>query len=400
MIEVSHLTKKYGNHIAVNDLSFQVEKGQVYGLLGKNGAGKSTTMNILTGFLGATEGKVTIDGHDIYEEAEEAKKCIGYLPEIPPLYDSMTVEEQLSFAAELKKIPKNERQKQIEEVMELTGVGEYRQRLIANLSKGFRQRVGLAQAVLGYPPILILDEPTVGLDPKQMIEIRELIRSLARNHTIILSSHILTEVSAVCDYIMIIADGKLVASDTTENMEKMLDHGESKLELCVKGNEEEIGKALQDIDGVEQIEIEKAGAQGLCNLCLKIGNQRKEETDIREEVFFCLSEKKLPIYAMSMAKNSLEDVFLALTEDTGSEETTDEKADTGRKAKRKKAEKAAIEEATEEAGTAVVGETTEEAEQAIAGETTGEAERAIAGETIEKAADAENEGGAKDAGDL
>jgi ABC-2 type transport system ATP-binding protein len=386
MIEVSHLTKKYGNHIAVNDLSFQVKKGQVYGLLGKNGAGKSTTMNILTGFLGATEGKVTINGHDIYEEAEEAKKCIGYLPEIPPLYDSMTVLEQLSFAAELKKLPKNERQKQIEEVMELTGVSEYSNRLIANLSKGFRQRVGLAQAVLGYPPILILDEPTVGLDPKQMIEIRELIRSLSQNHTIILSSHILTEVSAVCDYIMIIADGKLVASDTTENMEKMLDHGEIRLELSVKGKEKEIAKALQDMDGVEQVEITQEGNKELCKVCIKTDSQRKEKTDIREEVFFRLSQERLPIYAMSMAKNSLEDVFLALTENT--ESMTD-------------AETVDSEESTTGAETADSEESTTGTETVDSEESAESTETVDSTVTVGQPQDtAENEGGATDAGDL
>lgn len=323
MIEVSHLTKKYGNHIAVDDLSFQVEKGQVYGLLGKNGAGKSTTMNILTGFLGATEGKVTIDGHDIYEEAEEAKKCIGYLPEIPPLYDSMTVSEYLYFAAELKKIPKQERQKQVEEVMDLTGVTEYGSRLIANLSKGYKQRVGLAQAVLGYPPILILDEPTVGLDPKQMIEIRELIRNLSKNHTIILSSHILTEVSAVCDYILIIADGRLVASDKTENLEKMLDHGEGRLELSVKGEKEEIEDALKDIDGVISVNVQTDADGPLCNVCLNIEQGNSTGPDIRESVFYRLSDRRLPIYSMSLAKSSLEDVFLALTEEGGKHDDGD-----------------------------------------------------------------------------
>lgn len=315
MIEVSHLTKKYGNHIAVDDLSFRVEEGQVYGLLGKNGAGKSTTMNILTGFLAATEGKVTIAGHDIYEEAQEAKSCIGYLPEIPPLYDSMTVWEYLWFAAELKKIPKSRRQNQVEEVMELTGVTEYASRLIANLSKGYKQRVGLAQAVLGYPPILILDEPTVGLDPKQMIEIRELIRSLSQNHTIILSSHILTEVSAVCDHIMIIADGRLVADDKTENLEKMLDHGDAILELTVKGEKEEVEDALRDLAGVDSIEVGESGKDRLCDVRLNIVQDNGGETDIREEVFFRLCERKLSIYKMDLAKNSLEDVFLALTEE-------------------------------------------------------------------------------------
>lgn len=315
MIEVSHLTKKYGNHIAVDDLSFTVEKGQVYGLLGKNGAGKSTTMNIITGFLGATDGKVTIDGHDIYEEAEEAKKCIGYLPEIPPLYDSMTVWEYLCFAAELKKIPRNSRISQVEEVMELTKINDYKNRLIANLSKGYKQRVGLAQAVLGYPPVLILDEPTVGLDPKQMIEIRELIRSLSENHTIILSSHILTEVSAICDHILIIANGKLVASDKTENLEMMLDHGESRLELSVKGEKAQIEEALTDIPGIGLTDVQKTDDGKLCNVYLTVTRENSGERDVREEVFFRLCDKKLPIYSMNLAKNSLEDVFLALTED-------------------------------------------------------------------------------------
>ena len=199
MIEVKHLTKRYGKHLAVDDLSFTVEKGQIYGFLGPNGAGKSTTMNIMTGYLGATKGEVLIDGHDILKEPEQAKKCIGYLPEQPPVYPDMTVEEYLKFAAGLKQISGEEREIQIEKVMGLTKLGEVRNRLIANLSKGYKQRVGLAQAVLGFPEIIILDEPTVGLDPKQIIEIRELIRRLAKEHTVILSSHILAEIREVCD---------------------------------------------------------------------------------------------------------------------------------------------------------------------------------------------------------
>ena len=231
MIEVKNLTKRYGKHLAVDDLSFTVEKGQIYGFLGPNGAGKSTTMNIMTGYLGATSGEILINGHDILREPQEAKKCIGYLPEQPPLYMEMTVWEYLNFAAELKKIPKDEVKKQIEKVAKLTRLEEVQNRLIHNLSKGYKQRVGLAQAILGFPEIIILDEPTVGLDPKQIIEIRELIRTLAKNHTVILSSHILAEVREVCDYIMIIAKGKLVASDTPENLENLMSgtgHGEGK----------------------------------------------------------------------------------------------------------------------------------------------------------------------------
>ena len=222
MIEVKDLVKKYGNHVAVDHLSFTIEKGKIYGFLGPNGAGKSTTMNIMTGYLGATEGKVLIDGHNMLEEPELAKKSIGYLPEIPPLYTDMTVMEYLTFSAELKKISKNEREKEIEKVIELAKLNEVKERLIKNLSKGYRQRVGLAQAMLGFPEIIILDEPTVGLDPKQIIEIRELIRNLAKKHTVILSSHILAEVQEVCDYIMIISKGKLVASDTPENLERLM----------------------------------------------------------------------------------------------------------------------------------------------------------------------------------
>ena len=222
MIEVSNLTKKYGKHTAVDDLSFQVEKGQIYGFLGPNGAGKSTTMNIITGYLAATEGTVKINGHDVLKEPEEAKKCIGYLPELPPLYMDMTVGEYLCFVAELKKVPSKDRVDQIEEIMEKTGVTEMKDRLIKNLSKGYKQRVGLAQALIGYPEVIILDEPSVGLDPKQIIEMREFIRSLANEHTVILSSHILSEVQAVCDHIMIIAHGKLVASDSPENLQKMM----------------------------------------------------------------------------------------------------------------------------------------------------------------------------------
>ena len=221
MIEVKNLVKKYGSHLAVDHLNFTVDTGQIYGFLGPNGAGKSTTMNIMTGYLGATEGEVLINGHNILEEPEAAKKCIGYLPEMPPLYTDMKVNEYLKFVAELKKIPKPERQEQIEKVMLMVKIMDVQDRLIKNLSKGYRQRVGLAQAILGYPEVIILDEPTVGLDPKQIIEIRDLIKSLKKKHTVILSSHILSEVSAVCDYVLIISHGKLVASDTPENLGKL-----------------------------------------------------------------------------------------------------------------------------------------------------------------------------------
>jgi len=310
MIEVTNLTKKYGDHIAVDHLSFRVEKGQIYGFLGPNGAGKSTTMNIITGYLAATEGTVTIDGKDIQKDPEEAKRSIGYLPELPPLYVDMTVREYLDFVAELKKVPKKERKQQIDEVMEMTQITDMQQRLIKNLSKGYRQRVGLAQAILGYPEVIILDEPTVGLDPKQIIEIRDLIRKLGENHTVILSSHILSEVSAVCDHIMIIAHGKLVASDSPENLQKLMS-GSMELNLEVKGSAAAVKSALQEISQIDRIEENTEASKNVAKL--KVIS--KENADIREQVFYALADAKLPILEMTHAEKSLEDIFLELTED-------------------------------------------------------------------------------------
>lgn len=311
MIEVSNLTKKYGAHVAVDHLSFKVEKGQIYGFLGPNGAGKSTTMNMLTGYLAATEGKVTINGKDIQKEPEEAKKSIGYLPELPPLYTEMTVAEYLKFVAELKKVPRQERGRQIEEVMELTRITDMGGRLIKNLSKGYQQRVGLAQAILGYPEVIILDEPTVGLDPKQIIEIRDLIKRLGENHTIILSSHILSEVSAVCDHIMIIAHGKLVASDSPEGLEKRMS-GSGELFLEVKGDSERILSILNSLEQVESVQITEAEEEGTVRLrVLPEGNE-----DVRERIFFALAEAGLPILELQRTKRTLEDIFLELTDDS------------------------------------------------------------------------------------
>lgn len=310
MIEVTNLTKKYGDHIAVDHLSFRVEKGQIYGFLGPNGAGKSTTMNIITGYLAATEGTVTIDGKDIQKDPEEAKRSIGYLPELPPLYVDMTVREYLEFVAELKKVPKKERKQQIDEVMEMTQITDMQQRLIRNLSKGYRQRVGLAQAILGYLEVIILDEPTVGLDPKQIIEIRDLIRKLGENHTVILSSHILSEVSAVCDHIMIIAHGKLVASDSPENLQKLMS-GSMELNLEVKGSAAAVKSALQEISQIDRIEENTEASKNVA----KMKVISKENADIREQVFYALADAKLPILEMTHAEKSLEDIFLELTED-------------------------------------------------------------------------------------
>lgn len=312
MIEVKDLVKKYGSHLAVDHLSFTLESGKIYGFLGPNGAGKSTTMNIMTGYLGATNGSVLIDGHDILKEPEEAKKQIGYLPELPPLYMDMTVQEYLEFAAELKKLPKEKRESDISEVMKLTRLQDVSDRPIKNLSKGYKQRVGLAQAILGFPEIIILDEPTVGLDPKQIIEIRELIRTLSKKHTVILSSHILAEVREVCDYILIISKGKLVASDTPENLE-LLRNGASSLELEVKAAPETVRAILSTIDDIDAMEMHSENENHT-----RVKLETKNGADIREAVFYAFAEEKCPLLEMKTAKASLEDIFMELTQKEGS----------------------------------------------------------------------------------
>ena len=307
MIEVKNLTKCYGKHLAVDNLSFTVEKGQIYGFLGPNGAGKSTTMNIMTGYLGATKGEVLIDGHDILKEPEEAKRCIGYLPEQPPLYLEMTVMEYLRFAAELKKIPKEDMEIQIEKAMRLTRLSDVRGRLISNLSKGYKQRVGLAQAILGFPEIIILDEPTVGLDPKQIIEIRELIRKLAKEHTVILSSHILAEIREVCDYILIIARGKLVASDTPENLENSMS-GTGHIEIEVRREQKEVERVLDRIDQVKRVEYTL-----LEDGTVRAQIEAKGSGDIRERIFHAFADQKMPLLTLKLNKSTLEEIFLELT---------------------------------------------------------------------------------------
>lgn len=315
MIEVKDLVKKYGDHVAVDHLSFTIEKGKIYGFLGPNGAGKSTTMNMITGYIASTQGEILIDGHNILEEPEAAKKCIGYLPELPPVYQDMTVREYLKFVAELKSIPKAEREKNIKEVMSTTKLEEVQERLIKNLSKGFKQRVGIAQALLGYPEIIILDEPTVGLDPKQIIEIRDLIKSLGEKHTVILSSHILSEVSAVCDHVLIIDRGKLVASDTPENLSKVME-GANSLELTVKGKEEEIREAMNLVENIQEMIYHESFVPDACDFIVKISG----EQDMRENIFFALADAKCPILKMQPTNMTLEEVFLKLTEDDNEEE--------------------------------------------------------------------------------
>ena len=310
MIEVNNLVKRYGDHTAVDHLSFKIEKGKIYCFLGPNGAGKSTTMNMITGYIASTEGTVTIDGHDILDEPEQAKKCIGYLPEMPPLYFDMTVLEYMNFVADLKKIPKDKKKSMVAEVMEMVKITDMKNRLIKNLSKGYRQRVGLAQAILGYPEVIILDEPTVGLDPKQIIEIRDLIKSLKEKHTVILSSHILSEVSAVCDYVLIISHGKLVASDTPENLGKLAE-GSNTLNLIVKGEKDKICTALGQIEGVKNVTAVDAKEEHAWN----VNVSTNEDRDVREEVFFKMADAKCPILEMQSRKVSLEEIFLELTED-------------------------------------------------------------------------------------
>lgn len=307
VIEINNLVKKYGDHVAVDDLSLTVEPGKIYGFLGPNGAGKSTTMNIITGYLGATSGEVKINGHDIFKEPEEAKKCIGYLPEIPPLYVDMTVREYLDFVAELKKLEKSLRKRYVEEAMETTGITDVANRMIRNLSKGYRQRVGFAQAILGYPEIIILDEPTVGLDPKQIIEIRELIKKLGEKHTVILSSHILTEISAVCDHVFIISKGKLVASDATENLVSLMS-GAQEIEVTVRMDVANAQKELAAISEISKVEVKNEDAGELVVYAQK-------EADVREDVFRTLAEKHFAVLEMHTIEKSLEDVFLEITQE-------------------------------------------------------------------------------------
>ena len=347
MIEVNNLVKRYGDHTAVDHLSFKIEKGKIYGFLGPNGAGKSTTMNMITGYIASTEGTVRIDGHDILEEPEAAKKCIGYLPEQPPLYFDMTVLEYMKFVADLKKIPKDKKATLIEEVMDMVKISDMRNRLIKNLSKGYRQRVGLAEAIMGYPEVIILDEPTVGLDPKQIIEIRTLIKDLKKKHTVILSSHILSEVSAVCDYVLIISHGKLVASDTPENLGKLAE-GSNTLEMLIKGEKSQIKQALESIEGVNSVTIEKDEKQNLWSA--KVSTE--ENNDIREKVFYKMSDINSPIYEMKSKKVSLEEIFLELTASekpaSASEDDTDQKSSESQETAEAKTEAVNVEQTSTE----------------------------------------------------
>ncbi|WP_418719252.1 ABC transporter ATP-binding protein [Candidatus Allofournierella merdipullorum] len=306
MIEVRHLTKQYGAKTALNDVSFSVPRGQVLGLLGLNGAGKSTTMNIIAGCLAATSGTVTIDGVDIVKDPLAAKKKIGYLPEIPPLYVDMKVEDFLSFVYELKGL-RGDRRGALGQVCEKAGVTNVRGRIIKNLSKGYRQRVGLAAAMLGEPAVLILDEPTVGLDPTQIIEIRSLIEQVGREHTVILSSHILSEIQAVCERVIVLNEGRLVADDTPENLENAIQSKNSCVAL-IEGEPEQVLAALERAPSVESAERLGLSEPGVWEYRIR----GKEDADIRRDVFNVLSEAHLPLLGTRSAHVTLEDVFLRL----------------------------------------------------------------------------------------
>ncbi len=310
MITVEHLTKYYGDHLAVDDISFEISEGHVYGFLGPNGAGKSTTMNIITGCLSATAGTVTVDGHDIFEEPNAAKRCIGYLPEHPPLYLSESVLEYLRFVGEVKGLKKQELEDQIDLVLEKTGTTEVQNRRIGDLSKGYRQRVGIAQALLGNPKVIILDEPTVGLDPIQIIEIRDLIKSLGKTHTVIFSSHILSEVQAICDQVLMIAHGRLVAFGEPEALQRQLLTGQELL-IRTDGSEEAVKAALGDLTPPVTPDI--TPEEGTARCCVHIRTEGDMDT-AAEQAARSLVEHGLPVFELTQKKGNLEDVFLELTE--------------------------------------------------------------------------------------
>ena len=317
MIQVSHLTKYYGDFLAVNDLSFEIQDGHVYGFLGPNGAGKSTTMNIMTGCLSPTDGTVKIGGFDILEQPEAAKKLIGYLPEQPPLYPNETPQEYLTFVGEAKGLRGKELREEIDSAVQSAGIENVRDRLIGTLSKGYRQRVGIAQALLGKPQVIILDEPTVGLDPIQIIEIRDFIKELGKTHTVILSSHILSEVQAVCEQVLIISKGKLVAFDAPENLEKLL-LASNGVTFQVEAGKEDTESILAQAEGLSGWEIKEA--DGVCSVTANLA----EGQDIKAvcgKLTMAFAAKGLPVFEMRTKKANLEDVFLELTESGAAEDT-------------------------------------------------------------------------------
>ena len=315
MITVEHLTKRYGDFTAVDDLSFEIDEGHVYGFLGPNGAGKSTTMNIMTGCLSPTAGHVRIDGYDIFEEPNQAKRLLGYLPEQPPLYLNETPVEYLRFVGEAKGLRGAELEAQIAEVMEQTKIESVRNRCISALSKGYRQRVGIAQALLGNPKVIILDEPTVGLDPLQIIEIRELIRQLGETHTILLSSHILSEVQTMCEQILMIAHGKLVAFDRPENLEKRL-LAPSEITLTAEASAEEAQRILAEVPRITELRADSlSGTRSV----IHVKTDLEDIYELSRDIFFAFADARRPLLEMALKKANLEDVFIELTENAAGE---------------------------------------------------------------------------------
>lgn len=311
MIEVKNLTKIYGDHTAVDGLSFKINNGKIYGLLGPNGAGKSTTMNMMTGCLAPTSGSVKINGFDMFDEPLRAKKCIGYLPEIPPVYGEMTPLEYLRFVADAKGVPYNRAIRQVQEAMELTHIEDMKNRLIKNLSKGYRQRVGIAQAMLGNPDIIILDEPTVGLDPKQIAEIRELIRTLGEIKTVIVSSHILAEIQELCDHVLIISGGKLIANAPIEELQNRTGD-RLRLRLSVRGDERGVLKVLSSFDEIEGCTVTGSREDGVINLTLSAA----ASDDLRDRIFFAMADSRYAVLSMEKEEETLESIFLQLTDET------------------------------------------------------------------------------------
>ena len=323
MISVEHLTKCYGGFKAVDDLSFEIDEGHVYGFLGPNGAGKSTTMNIMTGCLSATEGSVKIDGYGIFEDAGKAKKLIGYLPEQPPLYMNETPMEYLRFVGEAKGLHGAELESQIEEVIRQTKIGDVKGRRISSLSKGYKQRVGIAQALLGNPRVIVLDEPTVGLDPMQIIEIRALIKELGQTHTVIFSSHILSEVQTICDRILIISKGRLVAFDEPENLEKRL-LAPNEITITADSSQQEI---LSSVKNISDVRIE---ARDERFVQAHIKTDCEDIFAVSRAVFFSFSTRKTALLEMSLKKANLEDVFIELTENDGEKQPPEGRAQTAK----------------------------------------------------------------------
>ncbi|KGM43168.1 Gliding motility-associated ABC transporter ATP-binding protein GldA [Olavius algarvensis spirochete endosymbiont] len=311
MIHAENLFRRFGRTDAVTGISFHIRKGAVVGFLGPNGAGKSTTMNLITGYLAPSSGSVFIDGIDIVKAPVQAKKLIGYLPEQPPLYRDLTVDEYLEFVSEFKRVPKSQRKSDIASIRDRVKIHDVRRRLIRGLSRGYKQRVGLAQALVGNPPVLILDEPTAGLDPKQIIEIRELIRSLGKERTVVISSHILPEISATCEWIIIINKGTIVASDTPENLSGRLSgsSGSIRQKLLIRGDTETIGKTFDKLSFLSVQSIKAAPEMGLSEVVIAPSNQQ----DVREAVFFAMAKAKIPILQMSPMDLNLEEIFLNLT---------------------------------------------------------------------------------------